>query len=470
MHVQSHSIYRLIAIISLVCLVVVQFQLIYNTFELTNNQYYIKEKDVIHQNYSALIRNDKLYPGAQKIIDKHIIPQMPLFERLYENDRRAYNKKIAEVWNEVISELRLRQNMDTIFPNIVEQFNLNDKLKYGLYVEHMSLSFDGVNYVPVFMPSVDGVSSSHPNGDRIAGTLDRIDKQNQVSGYTVSAHTKNSYQITFALYVDQDNRVLQIFKAMLPTFLLSIFSILLVVGIYFITYQNWMRQKKLTAITSDFINSITHEFNTPIATILVANQSLENSVLMNDKVKSRDLIAVIKRQSIRLKNLINQSLTISQLSSINLDKARYYLPSVLLELLEDYSLKLEDNVSIIPDIQHDVSELDLNKFLFTTMIYNLLDNGIKYNESSEKIIQVKVYQQDKDVFIHIEDNGVGVNLESLKHIFKKFFRGKQRVEEGGLGLGLFYVQQVVNLHDWDLSVESEIGKGTKFIIKINTRR
>ncbi|HLS38069.1 MAG TPA: HAMP domain-containing sensor histidine kinase, partial [Sphingobacterium bovisgrunnientis] len=249
-----------------------------------------------------------------------------------------------------------------------------------------------------------------------------------------------------------------------------IFSILLVVGIYFITYQNWMRQKKLTAITSDFINSITHEFNTPIATILVANQSLENSVLMDDKVKSRDLIAVIKRQSIRLKNLINQSLTISQLSSINLDKARYYLPSVLLELLEDYSLKLEDNVSIIPDIQHDVSELDLNKFLFTTMIYNLLDNGIKYNESSEKIIQVKVYQQDNDVFIHIEDNGVGVNLESLKHIFKKFFRGKQRVEEGGLGLGLFYVQQVVNLHDWDLSVASEIGKGTKFIIKINTRR
>src|SRR5690606_13366091 len=470
MHVQSHSIYRLIAIISLVCLVVVQFQLIYNTFELTNNQYYIKEKDVIHQNYSALIRNDKLYPGAQKIIDKHIIPQMPLFERLYENDRLAYNKRIAEVWIEVIAELRLRQNMDTIFPNIVEQFNLNDKLKYGLYLEHMSLSFDGVNYVPVFMPSVDGVSSSHPNGDRIAGTLDRIDKQNQVSGYTVSAHTKNSYQITFELYGDRDNRVLQIFKAMLPTFLLSIFSILLVVGIYFITYQNWMRQKKLTAITSDFINSITHEFNTPIATILVANQSLENSVLMDDKVKSRDLIAVIKRQSIRLKNLINQSLTISQLSSINLDKARYYLPSVLLELLEDYSLKLEDNVSIISDIQHDVSELDLNKFLFTTMIYNLLDNGIKYNESSEKIIQVKVYQQDNDVFIHIEDNGVGVNLESLKHIFKKFFRGKQRVEEGGLGLGLFYVQQVVNLHDWDLSVASEIGKGTKFIIKINTRR
>src|SRR5690606_32157668 len=113
--------------------------------------------------------------------------------------------------------------------------------------EHLSLSFDGVNYVPVFLPSVKGITPSHPNGDMIAGTLNKVDKQSQVSGYTVSAHTKNSYQITFMLYVDQDNRQLQIFKAMLPTFLLSLLTIALVVGIYFITYRNWMKQKKLTA-------------------------------------------------------------------------------------------------------------------------------------------------------------------------------------------------------------------------------
>lgn len=466
---QSHSVYRLIAIISLLSLVIVQFRLIYNTFELTNNQYFLKEKDIIHENYSALIRNDKLFPGAQKIIDKHIMLHMPLFQELYETDREAYDKKLAEVWKEMVAELRLRHNMDTIFPNLVQQFHLNEKLKYGLYIEHLSLSFDGTNYVPVFLPSVNGITASHPNGDKIAGTLNRIDKQNQVSGYTVSAHTKNSYQITFVLYVDQDNRVVQIFKAMLPTFLLSIFSIVLVVGIYFFTYRNWMKQKKLTAITSDFINSITHEFNTPIATILVANQSLESTLQTNDKSKSRDLIAVIKRQSFRLKNLVNQSLTISQLSSINLDKTRYYLPSVLLEILEDYSLKLESNVSILPEWSNDVSDIEMNKFLFTTMIYNLLDNAVKYNESDQKIIHVKVHQNQGHVFIEMEDNGIGVNMESLKHIFKKFFRGKERVEEGGLGLGLFYVQQVVNLHDWELSVESELNRGTKFIIKINTK-
>lgn len=470
MVVQSHSIYRLIAIISLVCLVTVQFKLIYNTFELTNNQYYLKEKDIINQHYSAQIRNDKLFPGAQKIIDSHIMPRMALFQKLYETDRDAYEKTLAQVWKEMIAELRLKQNMDTIFANMIEQFHLNDKLRYGLYIEHLSLSFDGVNYVPVFLPSVKGITPSHPNGDLIAGTLNKVDKQSQVSGYTVSAHTKNSYQITFMLYVDQDNRQLQIFKAMLPTFLLSLFTIALVVGIYFITYRNWMKQKKLTAMTSDFINSISHEFNTPIATILVANQSLESSVNDNDRTKSRDLIAVIKRQSLRLKNLINQSLMISQLSSVNLEKKRYYLPSVLLELLEDYSLKLDSNVSIVPDLQHEVNEVELNKFLFTTMIYNLLDNGIKYNTAKEKIIQVKVYSKEHFVFVEIQDNGVGIDLQNLRHIFKKFFRGKERVEEGGLGLGLFYVQQVVNLHGWELRVDSEVDKGSSFIIKINAKK
>lgn len=470
MNVQSHSIYRIVAILSLLCLVIVQFQLIYNTFELENNQYYLKEKDIIHENYSALIRNDKLYPGAQKIIDSHIIPNMDLYKKLYFSDRTAYERRLAEDWRKMIHELRLHQNMDSIFPAIVRQFNLNKELKYGLYIEHLSLSFDGRHYVPIFRPNVPGIQPYHPNGDIIAGTLERTDKQNSVSVYTVSAYTPNSYQITFALYVDQDNRTLQIFKAMLPTFLLAIFSILMVVGIYFITYRNWMRQKKLTAMTSDFINSISHEFNTPIATILVANQSLKDTISNSENIKALDLIAVIKRQTIRLKKLINQSLMISQLSRINLDKRKYYLPSVLMEILEDYSLKLDANVSIIPEIEGDINDIEMNKVLFTTMIYNLLDNGIKYNLSDKKIINIRVYPKEGNIHLEIQDNGVGIDLKSLKHIFKKFFRGKQRVEEGGLGLGLFYVQQVVNLHGWELAVESVIDKGTKFTIKINGKR
>jgi len=227
-----------------------------------------------------------------------------------------------------------------------------------------------------------------------------------------------------------------------------------------------MRQKKLTAMTSDFLNSVTHEFNTPVATILVANHSLAHTSIPNNPLKVKEFTAVIERQAQRLKKLIQQSLMISKLSNMNLDTSPEDISSVLMESLADYSLKLSADMAIIPEIEEDIPEIYLNKFLFTTMLYNILDNAFKYNDAPYKKVWITLRRREDLLSLEIQDNGIGMSADTVKYMYKKFYRGKDKIQEEGLGLGMFYVQQVIKLHDWSLDVHSQKGRGTTFHIKI----
>lgn len=461
----SEKAYRIIAISSLLILVAVQFRLIYNTFELKNNQYYLKEKKTLNEAYSLLIRNDKVYPGAQAIIDRHIYGLMDELKYTYYNQANA---QLAEVKDKISSgmlqELRSKKDMDKLFAMLVTSNNLNPNLRYAITISQISYTFDGVNYIPIFDAKAKNPSAIY--GEIVAGSLRHFDKQNLVSAYIVNSPLKDSYQISFSMYVDHNNRILQILEDMLPTFLLAVGSILLVIGIYYRTYKNWMEQKKLTAMTADFLNSISHEFNTPVATILVANHSLLKDEIIKDEKKVKELSAVIDRQAQRLKKLIKQSLTITKLSDVNLDKTAVEFEPLLLESLADYSLKLDQQVHLYPEILEGQGEVLLNKFLFTTMLYNLLDNAIKYNSNLEKKVIVRLRVVENQLILAIIDNGVGIAPETLAYIYNRFYRGKHSIQADGLGLGLYYVQQVVKLHQWELNVQSEVGKGSTFEIKM----
>jgi len=463
----SEKAYRIIAISSLLILVAVQFKLIYNTFELKNNQYYLKEKKTLNEGYSLLIRNDKVFPGAQAIIDRHIYGLMDELKYTYYNQANARLAELKDkISSGILEELKSRKDMDKFFATLVTSNNLNPNLRYAITISQISYTFDGLSYIPIFDAKAKNPSAIY--GEIVAGSLRDFDKQNLVSAYIVNSPLKDSYQISFSMYVDHNNRTLQILEDMLPTFLLAVGSILFVIGIYYKTYKNWMEQKKLTAMTSDFLNSISHEFNTPVATILVANHSLLKDEIIKDERKVKELSAVIDRQAQRLKKLIKQSLTITKLSDVNLDKTAVEFVPLLLESLADYSLKLDHTVQLDPEITDAHGEVLLNKFLFTTMLYNLLDNAIKYNSSKAKQVVVRLRMEENQLILSIIDNGVGIAPETLAYIYNRFYRGKHSIQADGLGLGLYYVQQVVKLHQWDLLVQSEVGKGSTFEIKMKT--
>jgi two-component system phosphate regulon sensor histidine kinase PhoR len=157
------------------------------------------------------------------------------------------------------------------------------------------------------------------------------------------------------------------------------------------------------------------------------------------------------------------------MNKINLNKKNYVLNNLMNEIILDYKLKLtETNVDI--ELQEDsvTSETLLDRFWFTTIIQNLFDNAIKYNNSDNKKIGIHIYTERKNICIAVSDNGIGIQPETRKHIFDKFYRNTNKVngQVKGLGLGLFYVKQAIDAHEWKIDIDSMPEGGSIFIIAI----
>jgi two-component system phosphate regulon sensor histidine kinase PhoR len=318
--------------------------------------------------------------------------------------------------------------------------------------------------------NIEGKDGLNFNGI-ISGGLDNPNKTNEVSAITVSSPTPYSSRITFRLYADSPYRVLLILRKMWPVLLLALFSIFCVAAIFYLTFRNWLKQKKLAEMKSDFVNSITHEFNTPLSSIIVANKSLQNERIMEDRERVLSLTAVINRQSQRLKTLFNQVLDLTLMDASNLQLEELVLEDLLEEIIQDYRLLVQNQLVTIsyekPATRHKVM---LDRFWTTTMIINLLDNGIKYNNHTHKELKVFTRLNGKKLALHIADNGVGIPEDMKGLIFDKFFRSTNNMANNatnGLGLGLFYVRQCVHAHGWELDLRSKEKEGTEFIIYIS---
>lgn len=453
-----------ILIIAMLILLIVQLRLVYNTYSLKDKQYNLEEKSLINEVYSAHIRNDKVFPGGQKIIDRYINHNITSLELLYKQNNELFLHKSQLILDSLFSEMRKQSNMDSLFAEILAKNNLPPDLEYLLTINDLKITEDGKNYISIFNPTKKYPkvkSPIHPEvGVIIGGKLAFPNIENKTSGYVVSSPTQHSYQIAFSLYVDRPDRAWLLFKSMLPTLMLVAISLLGIASISYITFRNWVRQKKEADLKSDFINSITHEFNTPIATILVANKSLRNKDIIDKKENIPPLTQIIDRQAIRLQTLINQALDISQMHK-TMHKNEHELNDLVKEVVDDYRLKVGETSSITFTASVPV-KMKLDRFLFTTMLNNIFENAIKYNTKRHKEIAVTVEIAANKIMLKIKDNGVGISAEMKHRIFDKFFRGNTNIP--GLGLGLFYVKECLEAHQWSLTINSKEEKGSEFII------
>ena len=464
-------LYKIISSTSFLILLCVQFFLVYNTYKLKDEHFFFSEKNLINDIYSKSIRNDKVYPGAQLIIDRYIFQNMEVLENLHKKSQAQFTVFKQILCDSIFKELRFKSDMDSLFLSILSHNNLNPDLQYRLVIAAMSITFSNNHYIPLYQPGVyykliDSAIQT-PEGIFIAGTLAHPMKQNQVTSLNVSSPQDHSYQLTFCLYVDSPNRYLAILKLMKPTFALSLFSILAVVLIYFYTFRNWLKQKKIAEMKSDFVNSITHEFHTPLATIIIANKNLQNEKVLERKENIQPLTSIIERQAQRLKTLFSRVLDITLMNESTLHKKEYFLNDLLDELLLDYRLKLSDSnieINFLKDAQD--YKVMLDRFWFTTMLLNIFENAIKYNDCFIKKISVSTISKQGIAEIHISDNGIGMSPQILQHIFEKFYRSHTNnfKEVGGIGLGLFYTKQCIEAHRWQMEVKSKEGVGSEFII------
>lgn len=459
--------YKAISIISIFVLLGVQYFLLYNTYKLQNEHYYLSEKPLITDEYGKAIMNDKLFPGGEAIMDREINPHMQQLEKLYKENRAGFDSMRLSIATATLLDLEKANNFDSILNKIETKYGIKKNLAYALTVDNIAATFDGLRLVSLYDRKKDNYYHvTADNSAHIGGTLKNLNPQNQLVNLTVSSPTAYSYRITFNLYVDTPNRQWLIIWQTLPTFLLSASSIVLIVVLFYLTFKNWIKQKKIADMKSDFINSITHEFHTPLAAIIVANKNLQVEKIATDKDKIVSLTSVIERQADRLKTLFDQVLNITSTQHLQLVKEKHSLHLLLDEILLDYHLKLNDssvNISITEDAEEDGILVDT--FWLTTMLNNIFDNAIRYNQNSRKEIFVRTYNEKKKLLLVIEDNGIGMDEETIKQVFDKFYRhGDVLKNTKGLGLGLYYVKQCVAAHHWSIYIESNPQLGSRFII------
>lgn len=461
--------YKAISFISLLVLLGVQYFLLYNTYKLQNEHYYLSEKPLITEEYGKAIMNDKLFPGGEFILDRELNNNMQQLEKLYKENRKSFDSMRRSLANNAMLELEKANNFDSLLNGIENKYNIKKNLAYALTIDNISVTFDGYKLVSLYDKKTDHYHHvTADNSAYIGGTLKDLNPQNLLVNLTVSSPTAYSYRITFNLYVDTLNRQWLIVRQTLPTFLLSGISILFIVVLFYLTFRNWIKQKNIADMKSDFVNSITHEFHTPLAAIIVANKNLQVGRIAADPEKVASLACVIERQSDRLKSLFDQVLNITSLQHLQLVKEKHSLHLLLDEILLDYRLKLNDpnvNINITEEATDD--NIFVDTFWLTTMLNNIFDNAIRYNQSSFKQIFVRTYNEKRKLLLVIEDNGIGMDDETRMHVFDKFYRnGDVLKSTKGLGLGLYYVKQCVAAHNWDIYIESKPGQGSRFIITI----
>ena len=251
---------------------------------------------------------------------------------------------------------------------------------------------------------------------------------------------------------------------------LSIILTLFIVLVSFSALYQIIQQKKIAVMKTDFINNMSHEFKTPIATIGLAIDSILNIKTINKPKKIKEYTKMIKEENHRMLKQVEDVLRISQLErgTLQVEKKEININDVIRNAISHVSLIIKSrNGEIVTDLNLGLSAVNGNSNHLTNMLINILDNAIKYSTNSPSII-IKSFVENKKIVITLEDKGIGMDLNSQKLIFQKFYR----VQTGnihdvkGHGLGLTYVKKIIQIHGGQINLKSKKGVGTTFQISI----
>jgi two-component system, OmpR family, phosphate regulon sensor histidine kinase PhoR len=259
-----------------------------------------------------------------------------------------------------------------------------------------------------------------------------------------------------------------IWREVIGFILASIFFTLIITTAFFITIRTLLKQKKLSEIKSDFINNMTHEFKTPLATISLAVDALKNEKVAGNKEKTDYFTGIIKEENKRMNKQVETILQAALLDKqeVQLNLKRVLAHDLIISALNNINLQVEEKggkIDVELDAENDLILAD--EVHFTNIINNLLDNAVKYSKENLHI-KLSTKNTGNHLKIKIEDNGIGMNKETLHRIFEKFYRAHTgNVHDvKGFGLGLSYVKTMVDAHHGTIKAESVLGKGSSFCI------
>lgn len=349
---------------------------------------------------------------------------------------------------QITSNYYLASTNDTLHPFVLERLLSEEFESRNLLTDYEYVVYDCFTDSIIFGNSVD----IEVKAKSLVYRTSSRDRWNQASHYF------GVYFPDKALYLLRDMNI----------WLVS--SVFLLLVILFFSYTIWviLRQKKLSEVRTDFINNMTHELKTPISTISLSAEALNNPAIANDPKRLENYTQIIKEETERLKGQVDKVLQMATLDKrrIELKKEKINLHKVIEKTVSGFQLILAENEAEIelallaskPYILGDPMHL-------TNILFNLIDNAIKYSDNKPKIT-VSTADHKGGIYLRVKDNGIGMSREQQRHVFEKFYRVPtgDKHDVKGFGIGLNYVLKMVKQHHGRIQLKSEPKVGSTFRI------
>ena len=436
----------------LVVLAAMQYYLVKTAYD-----YKVEEFRAEIQNKIAKVTNDDNDIDSSIFYKKNLLYKEMVAQYIKDN-RKGF--KIEDTvqqgeFRDVLSG-RLQQELKHEFPEL--------KLDFAIVLNKFVM-YDGA--VP------DTLFAQEPRIENaIMGSLTSLDDAFMVRNYvgTVAGSSNGLCkdhslltEDTLYIYIHDWQQV--IYSRMRLIFLFSAFVMVTLITLFVIAIRALIKQKKVSDIKTDFINNITHELKTPLTTLSVSTKILQRKETKDNPELLDNIVDTISRQNIRLQNLIDQVLVNSLgYEEIELSKEKVDIHSLLQTVCIDFTIA-HPHIEFRTTFSNANTELVLDTFYLTTAITNVLENAVKYGCRS---ITLKTVLLNNNFTISIVDDGIGIAKDKQSLLFDKFYR----VAQGnihttkGLGLGLYYTNQIIKAHKGSVNVMSQLGKGAMFSINI----
>ncbi|MDQ2751447.1 MAG: HAMP domain-containing histidine kinase [Bacteroidota bacterium] len=300
-----------------------------------------------------------------------------------------------------------------------------------------------------------------------------VDSMNKNIGIPLLPDANKDMPIVIAdeyLYISITNLHAAVRHSLVPQMLASAAFTLIIIGAFFLTVKTILDQRKLSKIKNDFVNNMTHELKTPLATISLAVDALQNSKVMGNAEKSNYFSNIIKQENKRMNKHVETILQAALMDKqeMKLNFAPLHAHETIEKVVNTFTLQLaEKGGKAILNLNAKNDLINGDEIHFTNLVNNLIDNAVKYSKADLHIV-ITTHSTGRNFIMQVADNGIGMSKETVKRIFEKFYRAHTGNIHNvkGFGLGMSYVKSVVDAHHGRIRVEGVQGKGSTFTIEI----
>jgi two-component system phosphate regulon sensor histidine kinase PhoR len=432
----------IIVLISLSLLGLIYFQFTWLTTAKATKEKQLKENIFFAANEAAeQLMNDKSKFNSFNKTTEKLIPN---------------EKKRLEIFRPSVMQRYSKDEIQAIIRNSMDKYFLKG-ISFEYAISDNSLTGDQVqsdNFFKYYLDSVNNTNFAIP--------------LQPAQGTEFENLTDEEY-----LVIIVPNQEDIIFREIIWFIIGTILFSIIITTAFFITIKALLNQKKLSEIKSDFINNMTHEFKTPIATISLAVDALKNEKVIHDKEKYAYFTNIIKEENKRMNKQVEAILQAALLdkNEIDIHSKKANAHDLIQKAINNIELPLaEKNGKLIIALNAKNDLLLLDEVHFINLINNLLDNAIKYSKETDLEITITTENHFNQFRISISDNGIGMNKETSSRIFEKFYRAHTGNIHNvkGFGLGLSYVKAMVEAQKGTIKVDSVLDKGTTFILSFPT--